>query len=80
MINGGTRQFIVGEVERKTQAFLQVDDKPFTIDVSFLLIRVDVVRLILGKGIELPHVVDYTAVPLLKVQEFLQLCAKQTRR
>jgi hypothetical protein len=43
LINGGTRQFIVGEVGRKTQAFLQVDGKPFMIEASFLLIRVDVV-------------------------------------
>jgi hypothetical protein len=28
---------------------------------------------VLGKGVELPHVVEYTMVPMLKVQEFLQL-------
>jgi hypothetical protein len=44
-----------------------VDGKPFTVEVTFLLSRVDVVRPILGKGVELPHVVEYTAVPLLKV-------------
>jgi hypothetical protein len=43
LINGGTCQFIVGGDRRKVQAFLQVDGKPFTIEVSFLLIRVDVV-------------------------------------
>jgi hypothetical protein len=42
-------------------------------EVSFLLIRVDVVRPVWGKGVKLPRVVEYTAVPLLKVQEFLQL-------
>jgi hypothetical protein len=34
----------------------------------------------LGKGVELPRVVEYTVVPLLKVQEFLQLDVEQTRR
>jgi hypothetical protein len=34
----------------------------------------------LGKGVELPHVVEYTIVPMLKVQEFLQLDAEQNRR
>jgi hypothetical protein len=43
LINGGTHQFIVGKVGRKTQTLLQVDGKPFTIEISFLLIRVDVV-------------------------------------
>jgi hypothetical protein len=28
---------------------------------------------VLGKGVELPHVVEYTMVLMLKVQEFLQL-------
>jgi hypothetical protein len=59
---------------------LQVDGKPFILEVSFLLIRVDVVRPILGKSIELPCVVEYTVILLLKVQEFLQLGVKQTRR
>jgi hypothetical protein len=57
-----------------------VDGKPFILEVSFLLIRVDVVRPILGKSIELPCVVEYTVILLLKVQEFLQLGVKQTRR
>jgi hypothetical protein len=35
---------------------------------------------ILSQGVELPHVVEYTTVPLLKVQELLQLAAEQTRR
>jgi hypothetical protein len=38
MVNSSTRQFIVGEVGRKTQMFLQVDGKSFTVEVSFLLI------------------------------------------
>jgi hypothetical protein len=43
LINDDTHQFIVGEVGRKTQAFLQLVSKPFTVEVSFLLIRVNVV-------------------------------------
>jgi hypothetical protein len=59
---------------------LQVDDKPFKVEVSFLLICVNMVRPVLGKSIELSCVVEYTLIPLLKVQEFLQLGAEQTRR
>jgi hypothetical protein len=36
-------QFIIEEVGRKTQTFLQVDSKPFMVEVSFLLIRVDLI-------------------------------------
>jgi hypothetical protein len=70
----------VGEVGGKTQALLQVDGKPFMVEVSFLLIRVNVVRLVLDKSIELSCVVEYTVILLLKVQEYLQLGAEQTRR
>jgi hypothetical protein len=60
-----------------TEALLQVDGKPFMVEVSFLLICVDVVRPVLGKSIiELSCVVEYTAIPLLKVQELLQLDAE----
>jgi hypothetical protein len=41
----------------------------YKVQVGLLLIRV-----------ELPHVVEYTVVPLLKVQELLQLGAEQTHR
>jgi hypothetical protein len=34
----------------------------------------------MGKGVELPRVVEYTVVSLLKVQKLLQLDAEQTRR
>jgi hypothetical protein len=34
----------------------------------------------MSQSIELPHVVKYTVVPLLKVQELLQLAAEQTCR
>jgi hypothetical protein len=57
-----------------------VDGAYCTIQVGLLLIRVDVVQPLLGKGIELPCVVEYTVVPLLKVQELLELGAEQTHR
>jgi hypothetical protein len=55
------------------QALLQMDGEPCTVQVGLLFIRVDVVCAILSQGVELPHVVEYTLVPLLKVQELLQL-------
>jgi hypothetical protein len=57
-----------------------VDGAYCTIQVGLLLIRVDVVRPLLGKGIELSCLVEYTVVPLLKVQEHLELGAEQTHR
>jgi hypothetical protein len=50
------------------------------VQVGILFIRVDMVGAILSQGVELPHVVEYTMVPLLKVQELLQLAAEQSRR
>jgi hypothetical protein len=50
--------------------------KPFMVEVSFLLIRVDVVWPILGKAVEQPRVVEYTVIPLLKVHKFIQLGAE----
>jgi hypothetical protein len=49
------------------------------VQVGLLFIRVSVVCAILSQGVELPHVVEYTVVPLLKVQELLQLAVEQTR-
>jgi hypothetical protein len=49
------------------QALLQVDGEPCVVHVGLLLIRVDVVCAILSQGVELPCVVEYTAVPMLKV-------------
>jgi hypothetical protein len=43
------------------------------VQVGLLLIRVDVVQLVLGKCVELARVVEYTMVPLLKVQKLLPL-------
>jgi hypothetical protein len=57
-----------------------VDGEPCTVQFGLLSIRVDVVGAILSQGVELPHVVKYTVVPLLKVQELIQLAAEQTRR
>jgi hypothetical protein len=57
-----------------------VDGEPCTVQVGLLFIRVDVVGAILSQGVELPHVIEYTTVPLLKVQELLQLVVEQTCR
>jgi hypothetical protein len=57
-----------------------VDGESYMVQVGLLLIHVNVVQPILGKGIELPRVVEYTVVPFLKVQKLLQLGAEGTRR
>jgi hypothetical protein len=62
------------------QALLQMDGEPCTVQVGLLFIHVDVVCAILSQGVELPRVVEYMVVPLLKVQELLQLATEQTRR
>jgi hypothetical protein len=62
------------------QALLQMDGEPCSIQVGLLFISVDVVCVILSQGVELPRVVEYTVVFLLKVQELLQLTVEQTRR
>jgi hypothetical protein len=62
------------------QALLQMDSEPYMEQVGLLFIRVDVVWLVLSKSVELPHVVEYIVVPLLKVQELLQLAVEQTHR
>jgi hypothetical protein len=50
------------------------------VHVGLFLMCVDVVRPVLDKGIELPCVVEYTVVPMLKVQELLKLGVEQTYR
>jgi hypothetical protein len=45
--------------------------------IDLLFIRVDVVCVILSQGVELPRVVEYTVVPLLKVKELIQLAVEQ---
>jgi hypothetical protein len=62
------------------QALLQMDGEPCTVHVGLLFICVDVVCAISSQGVELPHVVGYTMVPLIKVQELLHLAVEQTRR
>jgi hypothetical protein len=57
-----------------------MDGEPCMVHVGLLFIRVNVVCAILSQGVELSHVVEYTVVPLLKVLEFLQHGAEQTRR
>jgi hypothetical protein len=57
-----------------------MDGETRTVQVGLLFICVDVVGAILSQGVELPHVVEYTVVPLLKVQELLQLAVEQARR
>jgi hypothetical protein len=48
-------------------ALLPVDGEPCTVQVGILFIRVDMVGAILSQGVELPCVVEYTVVPLLKL-------------
>jgi hypothetical protein len=79
LVDGFTCQLIVRQVGEMYQVLLQMDGEPYTIQVGLLFIRVDVVCAILRQGVELPHVVEYTMVPLLNVQELLQLAAEQTR-
>jgi hypothetical protein len=57
-----------------------MDGEPCTVQVGLLFIRVDVVCAILSQGVEMTSVVKYTMVPLLKVQEHLQLATEQTHR
>jgi hypothetical protein len=58
------------------QVLLQIDGVPCTIQDGLLFIRVNMVGAILSQGVELPRVVEYTMVPLLKVQELLQLAVE----
>jgi hypothetical protein len=53
------------------QTLLLMDGEPLMVHVGLLFICVDVVWLVRSKSVELPHVVEYTVVPLLKVQELL---------
>jgi hypothetical protein len=57
-----------------------MDGEPCTVQVGLLFVRIDVVCAILSQGVELRRVVEYTMVPLLEVQELLQLTAEQTHR
>jgi hypothetical protein len=48
-----------------------MDGEPCMVQVGLFFIRVNVVCAILSQGVELPRVVEYSVVPLLKVQELL---------
>jgi hypothetical protein len=58
------------------KALLQVAGEPCMVQVGLLFIRVNMVGAILSQGVELPRVVKYTVVPLLKVQELHQLAVE----
>jgi hypothetical protein len=73
LVYGGARQVIVRHVGGLDQTVLQLDGKPLAEEVGFLLINVDTVGPILGKGVELSSIVIHSAVPLLQVKELLQL-------
>jgi hypothetical protein len=80
LVDSCTCQLIVRQAREMHQALLEMDGEPCTIQVGLLFIRVNVVCAILSEGVELPRIVEYTVVPLLKVQELLQLAAEQTHR
>jgi hypothetical protein len=80
LVDGCTHQLVVRQAGEMYQAPLQMDGEPCKVQVGLLFICVDVVCAILSQGVELPHVFEYTVVPLLKVQELLQLVAEQTHR
>jgi hypothetical protein len=67
LVDGWTCQLIVQQAREMYQALLQMDGEPWMAQVGLLFIRVDVVCDILSQGVELPCVVEYTVVPLLKV-------------
>jgi hypothetical protein len=80
LINGHTLQLIVRQAGKLYQTLLQVDGESGTVQVGLFLIRIDVIGPILRKSVKLARVVEYIMVPLLKVQELLQLSVEQTRR
>jgi hypothetical protein len=65
LINDYTHQPIIRQAGELYQALLKVDGESCTVYVILLLIRVDVVQPVLGKGIELPRLVEYTVVAFL---------------
>jgi hypothetical protein len=76
LVDGCIRQLVVRQAREMHQALLQMDGEPRTVQVGLVFIRVDVVGPILSKSVELPCVVEYTVVPLLKVQELPQLATE----
>jgi hypothetical protein len=66
LVNDCTCQLIVQQAREMHQVLLQMDGEPCTVQVGLLFIRVHLVCAILSQGVELPRVVEYTMVPLLK--------------
>jgi hypothetical protein len=50
-----------------------MDGEPFTIEVGFLLIRINMICAILSQGVELASVVIHCMVPLLNVTPLVSL-------
>jgi hypothetical protein len=71
LVDGCTHHLIVRQAGEMYQALLLMDGEPLMVHVGLLFICVNVVWLVWSKSVELPHVVEYTVVPLLKVQELL---------
>jgi hypothetical protein len=71
LVDGCTCQLIVRQVKEMYQALLQMDGEPRMVQVGLLFFRVNVVSSILSQGVELPRIVEYSMLPLLKVQELL---------
>jgi hypothetical protein len=80
LVDGCTCQLIVLQAREMYQVLLQMDGEPRRVQVGLLFICVNMLCAILSQGVELPRVVEYTMVSLLKVQELLQLPAEQTHR
>jgi hypothetical protein len=80
LVDGCTCQLVVRQARELHQVLLPMDGEPFTVEVGFLLIRINMICAILSHGVELPGVVIHYMVPLLKVLKLLQLAAEQTRR
>jgi hypothetical protein len=57
-----------------------MDGKPLVVEVGFILIRINVKRPVLGKGVELPCVVKHSVVPLFTIHELFYLAVEQTHR
>jgi hypothetical protein len=80
LVDGCTYQLVIRQAREMHQALLQMDGEPCMVQVDLLFIRVDMVCVILSQDVELPHVVEYTVVVLLMVQELLHLAMEQTCR
>jgi hypothetical protein len=57
-----------------------MDGEPFTVEVGFLLIHINMICAILSQSVELPGLVIHCMVPLLKVLKLLQPATEQIWR